>query len=587
MAVGNPWFSAVQQTAPTYVPLPFNELMQAGQAIQGRYDANLSALDQTAVGLASIEARLPGHRQYVADYANKFQTEASELLSRYNNNAADPQFTRELTRLRSRYANDPNLRTVMMANEADKRNAELAAKMAAEGKLFINPQARGIDSQGRLINDVGQVRAVNTLENWEDRLKIAHQSMINDGQGWESNEPNLMSARSQIEQAIQSGAPEVRDLIQAYVSQGMSPEDASRQVLTNYQRLSGQYGVKRDRDWGYDNNLISRANLSLRQQELEFNKAKESAKYDRLGTLVAQQSPLEVKNLNQALITNVDELLKGVDSSGNLKTINTTVPNTPENRSKYPDARPLVLDRSGQSVLQVSGGSEVSEDVVSQIQSMREELGNLVEPNASPKRVLETYKEYLKADNNAPTFWSSPVKEIRNNITSQYIGQYGENLGDAVVVDKKGKSTRVASGDSELQDLKGFDFTGITTSPVKGKGYELNGAIKATAINKDGELVTIYKPLPPILQEAIPLSTTVDRALTSGMTNDQLKNDASFRILGRNIVPQKRSGRIAFYEIDSNGKIVGDEFNPQQVQDILNREKARISEYFSLHQNID
>lgn len=256
MAVGNPWFNSVEQTLPQYIPLPFNELMAAGQQLQQRYDTNLAGLDQTATGLASIEARLPGHRQYVSDFTNRFRTEADELLSKYNYNAADPQFSRELTRLRSRYTNDPNLRTILMANEADKRNSELAAKMAAEGRLFINPQARGIDDQGRLINDVGQVRGVNTLDQYRERLKMASQARTEQG-NMITNRPALEQAQSEIMSAYQSNAPEIQDLRQAYLTQGLTPERAEQQVQQDLQRLSGEYAVEEGTNWQKMNFMAS------------------------------------------------------------------------------------------------------------------------------------------------------------------------------------------------------------------------------------------------------------------------------------------------------------------------------------------
>ena len=144
----NNWFTAIEQTLPEYVPLPMQMLAQASQAMQTRQDTNMANIDAVGTGLASIEARLSGHKQYVDNLTNNYRQEVDSLLTKYNNNATDPQFARDFNRIKTKYANDRNLSTITLANEAAKRNDAIAANLAAEGRLYINPQGTGLDAQG-------------------------------------------------------------------------------------------------------------------------------------------------------------------------------------------------------------------------------------------------------------------------------------------------------------------------------------------------------------------------------------------------------------------------------------------------------
>lgn len=244
----NEWFSAVEQTLPEYVPLPMDRLFQAGQLLQNRFDTNMQSLNDVGTGLASIEARLPGHREYVNTLANNYRNESQALLDRFGGNASDPQFQREFNRLKSKFSSDRNLSTISLANEAAKRNEELGARLAAEGKLYVNPQTTGLDANGNLVSDVGQIRQVNTLDNWANRLKIAAGTMNEEG-NLITNKTSLGTAKKEIQNAIKAGSPEVLDLVQAYETRGMTRDQALTQVAQDAQRMSGEYAESSQTNW--------------------------------------------------------------------------------------------------------------------------------------------------------------------------------------------------------------------------------------------------------------------------------------------------------------------------------------------------
>lgn len=239
----NQWFTAVEQTLPEHIPLPMEQLFQAGQAIQQRYDTNMANIDAVGTGLASIEARLSGHKQYVDNLSKNYRTEVDQLLTRFNNNASDPQFAREFNRIKTKYANDRNLSTIALANEAAKRNDMVAAELDQKGLLYINKNGTGLDENGNLISDVGNIRQVNTLQDWESSLTKAYQSSSEVG-NMITNEPSLNKAKQSITEAIAKGDPAVTDLIEAYETRGFTRDQAVNKVVQDANRLMNSYNAE-------------------------------------------------------------------------------------------------------------------------------------------------------------------------------------------------------------------------------------------------------------------------------------------------------------------------------------------------------
>lgn len=308
MPRGNPWFSAAEQTLPEYVPLPMQELFQAGQVLQNRYDENLANIDAVGTGLASIEARLPGHKEYVSKLSSDYRNKTSELLDKYGGNAADPQFQREFSRIKNQFVNDRNLSTILMANEAAKRNEEIAARMAAEGKLFVNPKGTGVDAQGNIVNDVGQIRGVNTLDNLAKRLERAAATTTEVGD-LITNRPALEQAQKEIAQSLAMGSPEFMDLKQAYIDRGMSPDQADNQIIQDIQRLSGEYAVS-------EKTNIPKLNFERQLRQDAFDRAIRSAQLKASLTPEGQQSSPNYLNITAYTIEGTNQVAPSITTAG-------------------------------------------------------------------------------------------------------------------------------------------------------------------------------------------------------------------------------------------------------------------------------
>lgn len=256
----------VQQTLEQYIPLPFDEMLKAGQAIQQRGDQAEQQQLQTQAGLASMEALSPAYAQFRDKFTNDFKTQASTLLDKYQGNTSNPEFIRDMRRLNTQFATDPRLATIKQGNEQLRQNQQIAAKMKAEGKLFIQPEFNGLDARGNLTANIPGVEAVNTLEDWTKAGAIAHGSMEDIGSKT-TNARNLANWRK----AISSDTAGQERLMRAYQQQGLSPEQAQRAVQSNISGLVNQYGREEKVNTALLNYGLNERQFAASQQDRKAN----------------------------------------------------------------------------------------------------------------------------------------------------------------------------------------------------------------------------------------------------------------------------------------------------------------------------
>lgn len=592
----NPWFTAAQQTLPEHVPLPMQELFQAGQVLQNRFDTNIANMDSVGTGLASIEALAPAHSQYVSTLADNYRQESSDLLDKYSGNAADPQFQREFSRLRNKYANDPNLGVIGQANQGIKAKQKAIQDISSKGGRYIdtNPSFTGVDQSGRLTYDPGQVRMTTFESDLQNLFSEAAKSVTDDG-NLSTNRPAL----DQIMQSIVSGIgtnPITLEALQYYSQQGYSPEEAIGQLQNDLGRLYNTYLTNKKVDTNErlalarQSNTISAMNAETSRMNYNLSARKysdEQAEKAFANSLLPQTSPIEARNANASLISQVDQLLNLYDNTGKIKSGKYQIADNPQNRERYPNARPVSssagVGAPGQNFLEINTAN-VTKENKEFIQAAKE----IVDPNnrLSDKQTLDAYKIYLQQDNNAPTFWNTPIKENRDNIVRNYIGDKGENLRDAIYIDQKGRTKRVADGDVDLNSFKSFDFGGITSSPINTRNATIEGgAMKITAINDKGEAVMFMKPLDPTLQSLTGLSNLVSKAAISGITDTQIRKSPEYlRQIDENTVvaPQRTTdGSVVFYQI-INGERYGQPIDPTPY---IQQENARVGQFFGAFKN--
>lgn len=254
----------VQNSLESYVPMPLDMMLRAGQATQERYNQSQDLDSATQSGLASIEAKAPAYQQYVQTTVGNYKNDMSNLIDKYNGRVDDPQFQREQRQVINKYKNDPNWQVIKQGNQNISMDQEIAAKLRAEGKQVINPTLsfKGVDTKGNLSAYTPGVKEVNTIEDWDKALQIAHGSMQFDGKGFNTNIHSLANARATITNDVANNGPQTRDLIQSYVEQGYTPEQAKQAVLNNVSTLANKYGVVKTRDEGYFSNALQQESIN-------------------------------------------------------------------------------------------------------------------------------------------------------------------------------------------------------------------------------------------------------------------------------------------------------------------------------------
>lgn len=264
----NKYSTAIDNSLEKYVALPFQEMMQAGAAIQQRGDLAEQQQMQVQTGLASMEALTPGYAQFRDKFSTDYKTQAGTLLDKYQGNTSNPEFIRDIKRLNMQYANDPRLQTIKQGNELYKQNQQIATKMRAEGKLFINPKFTGVDERGNLTANVPGLEAVNTLEDWTNSIKVAHDSMEDIGTK-STNARNLKNWKT----SIMGDTAGIDKLTRAYISQGMSPEQAAKAVQNNISGLANTYGK-------VEKTNTALLGYQLNRDQFAYQKKQDAAKLD-------------------------------------------------------------------------------------------------------------------------------------------------------------------------------------------------------------------------------------------------------------------------------------------------------------------
>lgn len=588
----NRYVTPIEQTLEQYVPIPFQEMFQAGQAIQQRGDQAQAAQDAAQIGLASMEALAPAQREFVRTYSNDFTKQAGDLLQKYGNNTSDPQFVREAAKLRMQFAADPRLKIIQQTNQALKADQEVARKLSASGVKYLDPNRNftGADQQGNLIAPTGNIRGTNFDEDLTKAFLQIRDNMVDNGRGWKTNKPNLDQLANNLQRNLDTN-PVTRDAIEYYKQQGLSDTQA-RQATQGLIRQAYTDNLRTDRDYAYD-----QLQLAYRREAREASEfqAKLSAKKNQgIPGLVPEVSPIAAADLNKDLIKGVDNTLSRLNKVGGLaKSVVQTVADTPENRKKYAGkfteipkyaaassgtgAAPAIIGTELR--LNTSTGNTYNPDEVAVLRTAREQMGNLAKnPETGSylkdKTVLERYKQFLQADNAAYTFWNTQSGDVLKHLDSVYVGSKGEKLGNASVVNDKGKLLKTAGKDFNIGDYDGFSFSGISAAPMEGFP---NGAIKVNAINKkDGKIAQFLKPLDPQTAGYFMASNKGYRALTSGKSNEDIAKDRSNYIPteeGYFLLPQKNTkGSIDLYPIDANGKKLSNGYIPFEAYEQQERE---------------
>lgn len=600
----------LEQTLEQYVPLPFEEMMQAGKAIQMRGDQADAQNAAVETGLGSMEALAQGQSKFRDTFVKDYRTQASNLLDKYKGNTSDPEFIRESRKLNLTYAADPRLQTIKQTNEFLKSQEKIKQELGAKGIKYIDPNRNfsGVDAQGNLIAPSSSVRGTNFDEDITKSFLQIKDNLTDNGRGWKTNKPNLDNLAGNWIKNLDSN-PVTRDAIDYYKQQGMSDQQA-KQATAGLIKQAYTDNLRTDRDYSYDQMLISRENLALSKRkqamdEYEF-KAKLAAKQKQVVGLVPAEGPIDPKDTNKTLIEQADKILSQVNKGGGIPQSKIqTIADTPENRQKYA-GKFDVINKYSTNTAGIGAGPSAAEGTqlrikdqyakgtynpehVQMIRLAREQLGPLAKNGnnfLSDKTVLERYKQHLANDNFSSTFWTTSRGDQLKALDNTYVGANGEKLGDATLIDPSGKHIRTSDKDFNVTNYTGFSFSGF--SAVPNSDYP-DGAIKVSAIDKkNGKIVQFLKPMDRSMSGMFEVSNKGYKALMSGKTNDEIAKDRTLQLSddsGNTLVPQKvPNGGISLFYIDKN---TGKRLNqpPLPFGDYVNHERDNFTQYLEQFSN--
>lgn len=524
----NRYSQPIQNSLEQYVPLPFAEMAQAGAMIQQRGDIAEQKRDEAETGLRSVEALTPAYKDFVNKFADDYNKESDKLLTESGLNTSNPEYKRSINKLNLKFLGDSRLKTVIQGNKNYLQNEADARRMQLEGKMFIKPKGNGLDKQGNITSNLGQVEFVNTLDEWSKAGGVAHSSIEDNGKGWKSNENNLNRWR----QSIMGDVDGQKKLIQAYISQGYDPKQANQAVQTQIRGMINQYGVRSDRDYAYDN-----FQLNLRKLKTEENQQKQESMPNLL-PFDTEVSNVINDNFRKPQLDKIDSVISKLRNNGGLEKDNFVVEATKENLEKYKNNSTQFtktfpggdgsVGASRYQMLRVNKGNNKKDLEI--LRNARQALGvnfKGEDKNGnkySDKTILNKYRDALSNDNTVYNFMKPNNADYLKAINTVKIGNLGQNIGsEYTLFNAEGKAvTNDNQGNNPLENIKGFEFAGVNPTPF-GK-YEY-GTIKINAVDDKNNPVQILKPLNKDEQKMFSLPNKIYKAFNSDKDNKQLAKE--------------------------------------------------------------
>lgn len=540
----SPYYTAAENTLEQYVPLPFQEMMAASTAIQQRADKIMEQQAATDSMLANIEALAPEHKNYITNVASSFRDTQAKLLDKYNGNASDPEFIRESRKAIMQAASDPNFRTILSANERLKMNDKIARQMAAEGKLFINPEFRGVDNNGRLIDDVGNVEYVNTLDKLKEQYATAYQTMVNDNKGTISNATALNNVKANAMEMVKNQSPEFLRLHQAYMQQGMNAQQASQKIASDLAGLDNQFQVKNERDNQYYNYQLALRQDARNAQTHALQISKLKAELAGLtgqgqqgltpsGTFI--EGAISAKDLNKDKLSLISQFRKHLDSKGNL------------------DIKEKVLQSGAfgaHATQKLTTNQIAGRNVNETLKYMRNELG-WGNRQGSAKQVADAYEKMVRSDNLAPITYVPGQSSVYNGLERTF----GTNLSGAYYYED-GKRKKADNPELIAELEKNKALLGLSSS---------NGGSVVFRSTKDGVPVTITVPMDYNTKRILGNTLQIGNILTDYSDNESLSkavkaNPEAFKIYKDNIpyAPRITANGLRYARLDEDNQFVRD-----------------------------
>lgn len=128
---------AQAQFMQTYIPVPFEDILQAGLTKQKTYDTNRSSFEQAIADTQNL-GYIPNSQDqaYIESLRSKLESVRDQYLDKDYSN---PEITRQLYKDINANVNRNLVNRIQQSHEGYKQYQQLAAKATSEGKSLFNP----------------------------------------------------------------------------------------------------------------------------------------------------------------------------------------------------------------------------------------------------------------------------------------------------------------------------------------------------------------------------------------------------------------------------------------------------------------
>lgn len=601
---------AVGNTLEEYIPIPFQEMMQAGQAIQQRGDLIDQQNAQVELGLGSLETMASGQTDFKNKFVEEYRNKAKDLMNRFPN-PSDPEFIRESRKLNLQFTSDPRLQIIKQTNEHLKRQQILNQDLSSKGIKIIDPNRNftGVDEKGNLIVPTSNLRGTMFDEDLTKAFLQIRDNTINDGKGTVSNKQNIENLAKSFINNIDTN-PITRDAQDYYIQQGMSAEQAKQATLGLINQAYND-NLRTERDYQYDN-------YKLAERKFNYDIAKDKAVMR--ASQLPPQLPFQLLSFTKPILpgqenitrsasrTLISDYLKDLDNKGNLNAKTRRIPDTPANREAFGSRAKEVIrysaeDRKlGINPIKELIVSEIDPQQVTMLKTARKLLGI---KGGSAKEVFTMYDKLLsKYDNVANSVKSTTNVKINNALAE--ITRRQINSGEIYTV-KNNKMTKVNFEDLNDDQIK--ELGNIKTDNISGISPKNFGILSGYTQFTDAKGNIFYTPLPQEYQQQFGGSKVIENYLqdfdfknlksvninVGGINKEVFINpnqealDYTYKGYRGLLKPYKvnENGNLnggALFETNVDGKRV---YLPLKISDIENNELTSVFVNLANHNNIE
>lgn len=260
---------------PGITPLPFEEMMKAGQYVQKRYDDSVNATEDQYTLLANSNI-IDAQRASLDTVKGTFSKEMSNLMDKYKGQTYSSDFQRESKRLISQMSSDPTVK-MLKENKAQYDFDDATARQLAANKVeYYDPRLNHqafMNEDGTAKQYKAGVRALKHDDMIDKQGNDILNAMVQNG----SEVTNFKQLDRAIAAGTSDNSPIFKDKKAALIQQGYTEKDANKAAA---EYISTRFNTFRKRV--IDSGIL---NYNLKLKEIEAENAKNAKKdeTDNLG----------------------------------------------------------------------------------------------------------------------------------------------------------------------------------------------------------------------------------------------------------------------------------------------------------------